>query len=66
MALWQVAPNRGSNELQPLHAGMSVATDDDVIVHGDGEPLAGFDNVSRNDNVLPAGLGIAARMIVHQ
>lgn len=39
------------NQQQALHAGISLAPDDDVVVHGNTQPLAGFDDFLRHLDV---------------
>jgi hypothetical protein len=56
----------GLYQPQPLHAGMSVLADDDVIVHGDAERTGDVDDRFCHLDVRLRRRRIAGGMIVHQ
>ena len=54
------------DQQQALHAGVSLAPDDDVVVHGDAQPFARLDDLFRHLDVRARRRRIARRMVVHQ
>ena len=52
------------DQQQALHAGVSLAPDDDVVVHGDAQPLARLDDLLRHLDVGARRRRIAGGMIV--
>lgn len=43
---------------------MPLRADDDMVMHGDVQPLACLDDLPRHVDILSAGFGRTARMVV--
>lgn len=48
------------------HTAMPVRAHDDMVMHPDVQPLARFDDLARHINVLTAGFGRSAGVVMHQ
>src|SRR5688572_10642432 len=59
-----LAPQTALNESRRLHAGPPLAADDDMVVDGHAHVTPSLDQILRQANVLLAGRGVAAGMIV--
>ena len=57
-------PDRGLQQPERAHALMAVRPDDDVIVDGDAQRTPRLDHLARELDILPAGAGIAARVVM--
>lgn len=44
---------------------MPACRHDDMVMHGDAQPLAGLHDLARNVDILPAGRWIARRVVMH-
>ena len=65
-AAWPSAHHRRESldQAERLQAVAALRADDDVVVDGDFHVLAGLDQIAGQADVLGAGGGIAARVIV--